>query len=175
MDQSMNRISSTFCACFIGSTILSGCAFVPTESETVKQHTLKSAPAEGMARIYLYRTAKFVGGGRNNTYFVNGKCVGTSAIDTLYAVDAPGGQFHSIALGYDKEYRLQTKANQKYYVRASMEMSMGSAHWAVQLTQNKKQARKALLKSKLGKSDTCSNQTFPSGIPEYLKDLPVEN
>lgn len=124
MDQSMNRISSTFCACLIASTILSGCAFVPTESETVKQDTIESAPAEGMARIYLYRVAKFAGDGRNNTYFLNGKCIGTSAIGTFYAVDVPGGQFHSIALGYDKEYRLQTKPNQKYYVRASLEMSI---------------------------------------------------
>lgn len=102
------------------SAILSGCASVSTYGDAERMEALQSSPADGLARIYVYRDNTTFGAALKKDVYVDGKCVGESAKGVFFYTDVTGNCEHKVAT--ESEFSpnvltLYTEANKKYYVR----------------------------------------------------------
>ncbi|MFC3901734.1 Protein of unknown function [Acinetobacter marinus] len=124
----MKNFSITASTLIIATSTLFGCASVPTTS-TEKSTLAKqmSAPSEGKAGLYIYRSNTVVGGALKKDIWVDGECVGESARGTFFHIEVDGDQTHTLATESEFSPNLlevKTESGQNYFVEQTIKMGV---------------------------------------------------
>jgi len=104
----------------IASTFI-GCASVPkADLGSASQTKQLTAPTDGNARIYVYRSNSIVGGAIKKDIWIDGECLGESARGVFFYKDVQGNKEHVISTESEfspNHLKLQTEAGQQYYIQ----------------------------------------------------------
>ncbi len=139
------------------AALLTGCASVPMESkETSDKAKAFATPSQGLAGLYIYRTAG-VGGALKKDILVDGKCVGESAPNVFFYEQVKGGQEHTITTESEfspNEIKLAVADGINYFIRQYIKMGVfvGGADLEVVSEADGKEAVKGL---EMAKNGTC--------------------
>lgn len=105
------------------SSLLSGCASVPMESETVSAKAKAfNPPTDGNAGLYLYRTSG-MGTALKKDIWLDGKCIGESAPNVFFYEEVKGNEEHKISTESEfspNDLFLKTETGKSYFIKQYM-------------------------------------------------------
>ena len=146
----------------IASTFI-GCASVPkADLGSASQTKQLTAPTDGNARIYVYRSNNIVGGAIKKDIWIDGECLGESARGVFFYKDVQGNREHVISTESEfspNHLKLQTESGQQYYIQQYIKpgVLVGGAN----LKQvDSSVGEKAVSEYQLAQSGKCSKPTI---------------
>lgn len=140
-----------------------GCASVPKAdqqaSDTVKQFT---APQDGNAGIYVYRSASVKGAALKKDVWVDGECLGETSRGVFFYKEVLGNRNHTISTESEfspNHLEIQTEAGKQYFVQQFIKM--GAFTGGANLKQVDEQTGKqAVSEYAFAKGGNCSKATL---------------
>ncbi|MEJ2743934.1 MAG: DUF2846 domain-containing protein [Gammaproteobacteria bacterium] len=146
------------CAIAISSSLFAGCASVPLES-IEKSNAAKqfSAPAEGTAGLYIYRSGS-VGGALKMDVWVDDDCVGETAPNVFFYEAVQADKKHKISTESEfssNDISLKTENGKNYFIQQFIKMGVFVGGAGVRVV-DEEEGKKKVQKLKLAKSGTCS-------------------
>lgn len=140
------------------SSLLVGCASVPTEStERTEMATKFSPPSNGNAGLYIYRSGHF-GGSLKKDIWVDGECIGESAPNVFFYDEVSGDQEHKISTESEfspNDLVVNTDSGRNYFVQQYIKMGVFVGGANLKLV-DEEEGKKAVEKLKMAKRGHCS-------------------
>ncbi|WP_439136273.1 DUF2846 domain-containing protein [Pseudomaricurvus sp.] len=140
------------------TSLLSGCASVPMESENNSDMAKKfSLPSDENSGLYIYRSGSF-GGALKKDVWVDGDCVGETAPNMFFYTEVAGGQQHKVSTESEfspNDLLVNTEGGKNYFVRQYIKMGAFVGGAGVELVDEEK-GKKEVSKLKMAKKGSCS-------------------
>ncbi|WP_035477246.1 DUF2846 domain-containing protein [Aliagarivorans taiwanensis] len=147
-------------ASVIVSSLPSGCASVPTESNAQEEQAKAfSAPSDSMAGLYIFRKDSFGGAALKKDVLVDGECIGETAKGVFFYHEVEGDQEHTLSTESEfsnNDIVLYTDAGELYFIEQYIKMGVfvgGAGLKQVESDEGKTQ----LAKLKMAAKGTCGN------------------
>lgn len=138
--------------------VLTGCASVSMESKERADALKKfSAPSQGNAGIYVFRTGSF-GGALKRDLWINGKCLGQSAPDVFFHEEVKGDQEYTISTESEfspNDLIVKTVAGNNYFIRQYIKMGVFVGGADLELV-SEEDGKRAVAEIGLATKGTCS-------------------
>jgi len=113
-------------ALFISASLV-GCSSVPMQSqEATAKAKLVSAPSEGKAGVYVYRSG-YVGGALKKDIWINDKCIGESAPNAFFYEEVEGNKEHKISTESEfspNDLMVYMEVGKNYFIEQFMKMGL---------------------------------------------------
>ncbi|WP_413110292.1 DUF2846 domain-containing protein [Thaumasiovibrio sp. DFM-14] len=139
---------------------LSGCATVPTTTETESNQAKKfELPEHDNAGIYVYRTNSSLGAALKKDVFINGECVGETAKGVFFYQEVAGDKEHSISTESEfspNAITLFTEKGRLYFVEQYIKMGVFVGGAGVKIV-DESVGRAEVLKTNMATKGTCSS------------------
>ncbi|WKJ91610.1 DUF2846 domain-containing protein [Methylomonas montana] len=107
----------------LASSLFTGCASVPMESEAVSAKAkLFSPPSDGNAGLYIYRSSG-LGTALKKDIWVDGKCLGETAPNMFFYEEVKGNTEHKISTESEfspNDLLLNTESGNNYFIKQYM-------------------------------------------------------
>lgn len=142
------------------TSVLSGCASVPMESELQSNQAKKfQAPSPDTAGLYVFRKDTFVGQALKKDIWVNEKCVGETAKGVFFYKEVKGGK--DLSVSTESEFSennlvVKTESGKLYFVEQYIKMGVFVGGAGLE-QHDIKSGKKEVLKLKLAKTGKCNN------------------
>ncbi len=140
------------------TAILAGCASVDMESaEADKQAKTFSAPTEGKAGLYIYRSGSF-GASLKKDIWVDGDCIGETARNVFFYTEVDGGKEHKVSTESEfspNDLSLATEAGKHYFVRQYIKVGLFVGGAGLE-TVEEAAGKEAVSELSLAKKGSCS-------------------
>jgi hypothetical protein len=147
-------------ACLFAAVVLTGCASVSMESKEASDAAKRfGPPAEGNAKIYVYRSGSF-GGALKKDIWINGECIGESAPNVFFVKEVKGNTEHKVSTESEfspNDLIVKVKAGVNYFVRQFIKMGLFVGGAGVELV-SEDEGKKEVAALELAKSGTCSKK-----------------
>ncbi len=145
------------------SSVFVGCATVPQADQNLTQQVKQlTAPSNGNAAIYVYRSNSVFGAALKKDVWVDGECLGETARGIFFHREVSGNQEHTVST--ESEFSpnhlvLKTESGKNYYIQQYIKP--GAFVGGANLKQvDETEGKAAILKSKLAQSGMCSKSTI---------------
>jgi hypothetical protein len=140
------------------SYLIAGCVSVPMES-TEKSNMAKkfSAPTDGNAGLYIYRSGTF-GGALKKDVWVDGKCIGETAADVFFYEQVAGDEVHKISTESEfspNDLEVKTESGENYFIRQFIKMGFFVGGAGLEMVDDEK-GKNDVKSLNLAKKGTCS-------------------
>lgn len=121
-----------------------------------------TAPSEGQAAVYVYRSNSVVGAALKKDVWIDGDCLGETARGTFFLKEVSGNQKHTVSTESEfspNHLELMTEAGKQYFIQQYIKP--GVLAGGANLKQVDEQTgRKAIAQYQLAQSGKCSKQTI---------------
>lgn len=111
---------------FISASLV-GCSSVPMQSqEATEKAKLVSAPPEGKAGVYVYRSGTF-GGALKKDVLINDKCIGETAPDIFFYEEVEGNKEYKISTESEfspNDLMVYMEAGKSYFIEQFMKLGV---------------------------------------------------
>ena len=142
---------------FIAS-IVSGCASVKMENKELSEKTKQfSKPTSGNSGLYIYRDS-ILGTAIKKDIWVDGKCIGESAIKVFFYTEVTGGKEHVIATESEfspNELSILAEEGKNYFIRQFIKFGLFVPGAGLEIIPEEK-GKAAIEKLELAKAGKCS-------------------
>ncbi|MBC9229618.1 DUF2846 domain-containing protein [bacterium SPL81] len=148
---------------FIIAVAFVGCASVPTANNQLNEQAKNlTAPSQGQAAVYVYRSNSVVGAALKKDVWIDGDCLGETARGTFFLKEVSGNQKHTVSTESEfspNHLEFMTEAGKQYFIQQYIKP--GVLAGGANLKQVDEQiGRKAIAQYQLAQSGKCSKQTI---------------
>lgn len=142
------------------TSVLSGCASVPMESESISNKAKEfKAPSTDTAGLYVFRKDTFVGQALKKDVLVDGECIGETARGVFFYQEVEGGKEHTLSTESefsDNDLVVKTESGELYFVEQYIKMGAFVGGAGLE-KHDSESGKKEVSKLKLAKKGNCSN------------------
>ncbi|BDY05014.1 DUF2846 domain-containing protein [Ferrimonas sp. YFM] len=143
------------------SLLFAGCASVPMENSELSNKAKEfSAPSEGKAGLYVFRSGAF-GAALKKDVWVDGECMGETAPNMFFFKEIDGNKEHKVSTESEfspNDLMIETESGKNYFVRQYIKMGVFVGGAGVELV-DEETGKKEVAPLKLAKQGKCSKKS----------------
>lgn len=145
------------------ASLFVGCASVPkADSQLSQQAKQLTAPAEGNATIYVFRSNTVKGAALKKDVWIDGECLGETSRGVFFYKEVPANQKHVVSTESEfspNHLEVATEAGKLYFIQQYIKM--GAFVGGANLKQvDEATGKKAIAESQLAQGGNCSKATI---------------
>lgn len=144
---------------FLVSSLFTGCASVPMESNEISDKAkMFNPPSKNNAGLYIYRSGSF-GGAVKKDVWVDKKCIGETAPNIFFYEEVQGGKEHKISTESEfspNDLLVNTASGKNYFIRQFIKMGVFVGGAGLELVDEEK-GKEEVKQLNMAKKGNCSS------------------
>ena len=145
------------------ASLFVGCASVPKVDQQLSQKTKElTAPQEGKAGLYVYRSNNIVGSALKKDIWVDGECLGETARGVYFYKEVEGNQNHTVSTESEfspNHLKIEAQSGKNYFIQQYIKPSVFVGGADLKLVDDT-QGKKAITEYSLASAGQCSKATI---------------
>ena len=145
------------------ASLFVGCASVPKADQQLSQSVKElTAPQEGKAGLYVYRSNNIVGSALKKDIWVDGECLGETARGIFFYKEVEGNTNHTVSTESEfspNHLKVETQSGKNYFIQQYIKPGVFVGGAALKLVDDI-QGKKAVSEYNLATIGKCSKPTI---------------
>ena len=145
------------------TSLFVGCASVPKADQQLSQSAKElTAPQEGKAGLYVYRSNNIVGSALKKDIWVDGECLGETARGIFFYKEVEGNTNHTVSTESEfspNHLKVETQSGKNYFIQQYIKPCVFFVVAALKLVDDI-QGKKAVSEYNLATIGKCSKPTI---------------
>ena len=145
------------------ASLFVGCASVPKVDQQLSQKTKElTAPQEGKAGLYVYRSNNIVGSALKKDIWVDGECLGETARGVYFYKEVEGNQNHTVSTESEfspNHLKIEAQSGKNYFIQQYIKPSVFVGGADLKLVDDT-QGKKAITEYSLASAGQCGKATI---------------
>ena len=145
------------------TSLFVGCASVPKVDQQLSQNTNElTAPQEGKAGLYVYRSNNIVGSALKKDIWVDGECLGKSARGVFFYKEVEGNKNHTVSTESEfspNHLKIEVQSGKNYFIQQYIKPGVFVGGANLKLVDDV-QGKKAINEYSLASAGKCSKATI---------------
>ena len=145
------------------ASLFVGCASVPKVDQQLSQKTKElTAPQEGKAGLYVYRSNNIVGSALKKDIWVDGECLGETARGVYFYKEVEGNQNHTVSTESEfspNHLKIEAQSGKNYFIQQYIKPGIFVGGADLKLVDDT-QGKKAITEYSLASAGQCGKATI---------------